>query len=69
MRRLAFAPRQNGGMAMLAPCTGTLIWYDVPDESGGIDALLECSDCGYFLVSGSLLDERHYDAQVLRSSA
>ena len=65
----ACAVGQNGYMAMPMHCTGTLIWFDVPNDDGGIDALVECSDCGYLIVSGSLLDERHYDAPLLRSSA
>jgi hypothetical protein len=52
----------------MPPCTGTLLWFPVlPDERFPDEgAIIACSDCGYVIVSGSLLDERHHDAQVLR---
>ena len=54
---------------MSAPlaCTGTLLWYDVPFHDGPDGAVLECSDCGYLVVAGTPLDERHVESQVLRS--
>lgn len=49
-------------------CTGTLLWFDVPaDDRFEASAILLCSDCGYVIVSGSLLDARHSDSQVLRA--
>ena len=51
------------------PCTGTLIWYPVPADARFADeaALALCSDCGYIVVTGSLLDERHAESPVVRA--
>ena len=53
---------------MPPPCTGTLLWFPVPADVRFLDesAILVCSDCGYLIVSGSLLDDRHHDSQVIR---
>jgi hypothetical protein len=51
------------------PCTGTLIWFPVPADDRFADeaALALCSDCGYIVVTGSLLDERHAESPVVRA--
>lgn len=55
-------------MSAQTPCTGTLLWYDVPFDDRPDSAVLECSDCGYVVVAGTFLDERHAESQVLRSA-
>lgn len=51
------------------PCTGTLIWFPVPADHrfSSEAAIALCSDCGYIVVTGSLLDERHTDSPVIRA--
>ena len=54
-------------MSRMEPCTGTLLWFDVPATDRHLpSALCECSDCGAMFVAGSQLDERHHDAAILR---
>lgn len=54
---------------MPSPCTGTLIWFDVPADPrfNSEAAIVCCSDCGYIAVTGSLLDARHAESPVLRA--
>ena len=49
------------------PCFGFLLWFEVPaDDQFESSAIVVCSDCGALFVSGGVLDERHFDAQVYR---
>lgn len=36
-------------------CPGPLVWFDVPPDA----AILECSACGYVIITGSYHDEAH----------
>ena len=42
-------------------CEGPLVWHDAP----GPAAILECQ-CGYMVISGSLLDKAHTRTPVIR---
>jgi hypothetical protein len=63
-------PTNEEGSAQVSriePCTGQLLWFDVAaTDRHPASGLAECSDCGAVFVAGSLLDERHADANVLR---
>jgi hypothetical protein len=43
-------------------CPGPLVWFDVTPDA----AIVECARCGYFSITGSLLDEAHAAAPLLR---
>lgn len=49
-------------------CTGTLLWFCVPEDGRFLEAaVIECSECGYIVVTGSFLDERHTGVPVMRA--
>ena len=52
-----------------SPCTGTLIWFPVAADDRFTEeaAICLCSDCGYVIVTGSLLDARHAESPVIRA--
>jgi len=51
------------------PCTGTLLWFCVPEDARFLEAaVIECSACGYLVVTGSFFDERHVDRPIMRAN-
>ena len=54
-------------MSRQGDCPGTLLWFDVAADARfpTPSAIAMCSDCGATFVSGSQLDDRHRDAQVV----
>lgn len=46
----------------MTTCPGPLIWFDATPSA----AIVECATCGYACVTGSLLDDAHADAPLLR---
>lgn len=51
-----------------AACPGPLVWFTVPKRGEHVEwaGILECSACGYVIVSGNFNDEAHAETPFIR---
>lgn len=43
-------------------CAGILVWFPLADRSA---AILECSACGFVIVTGNFFDSAHAECEIL----
>jgi len=53
-------------MTSLDSCDGPLVWFDVDMLDGSKQAILECGNCPYIVVTGNWNDHRHNETPVLK---